>query len=215
MADGIVRSFENIDLYQHDIDMVKRNEWVNDMTIHLHGALIQKKLNKGIKEGKNNILFIPPSTAIFMSFYPDAIVLPCLSDWNVFNAKLVFIPVNNSEAICDEGSHWSLLMWNPGESKNDISEFYHFDSMLGGNRGAAVALSNRLATLYEIRKHNFHSPTTSQQHNCVDCGVFTMANMEYLATHNGDFSELTKTVNQSYVTEFRKQLIDFLLSFDP
>lgn len=170
---------------------------------NIHAKLPSFLMTEKIKS--NKILFVNPSTMILLAFIEDPGELAeALSALELSKKDLIFIPINNnSDATQSGGSHWSLLVFD-----RHHNTFYYFDSAHEMNRVPAAHTAAKLIPLihpelvsgkkqhhgwfnlgghHSDEKPKFHIANAPQQENGYDCGVFTVAIAELIASADHPF----------------------------
>lgn len=106
-----------------------------------------------------------------------------LEPLNIRSAKYLFIPVNDSTTVDildgkkqlknDNGSHWSLLVYEKSTNK-----FYYYDSIKNYNMKAAKSLAEKCSAFLSnstdekaVIETVDNSP---QQQNTYDCTIYTV-----------------------------------------
>ena len=79
----------------------------------------------------------------------------------------IAIPVNNCDPLVNQGSHWSLLIY---DKSNDA--FFHFDSVSGINQSYCHQIISNLAVYLSITNHSFSEIKCATQFNSYDCGIY-------------------------------------------
>ncbi|EAX92794.1 Clan CE, family C48, Ulp1-like cysteine peptidase [Trichomonas vaginalis G3] len=198
--------FENISIYDTDINIIKNNEWVSARLVHLAGRKIELENLTKTDDQHKNIMFYPPNTLLGLRFFPEPFVHPIVENFNVFEARYVFLPFHNGTSGSDSGSHWCLLVWDTHYSPNEVSQFYYFDSMASSTYNLAKKECALICKYYGVREFEFLEKPSPQQQNVYDCGMFMIANIEYLAK-NMDFDNLCSNVSQNSVSQLRKDFV--------
>jgi sentrin-specific protease 8 len=157
----------------------------------------------------NKVLFMNPSTMILLAFIEDPHELAeALSDLQLSKRDLVFIPINNNSDVTQAGgSHWSLLIF-----ERHHNTFYYLDSAHEMNRLPASHTAAKLVPLLhpelvnpkknhsskglfhfgsphvgDDKQTRFHIVNSPQQDNGYDCGVYTIASAELIASADHPF----------------------------
>eukprot|EP01133_Synstelium_polycarpum_P016660 gene16660-19798_t len=146
-------------------------------------------------------------------------------DPRIVDKNIVFIPINNNTDpnVVAGGSHWSLLVF-----VKQANTFYHYDSMRGSNRHAALSVARKLSVLLRsggdkgdvVMLERKQSP---QQSNCYDCGLYVLSNVELLSNlfiaspPESSFaitdqieSTLTTTIVPYYVANKRQTILNII-----
>lgn len=199
----VIYSFENISVYESDVDRLKSCEWINDTLLYLAGRKIEIKYQKEIEENHKNFMFYPPNTLELVRFIDKSMVLDIIKYWNVFNSKYVFLPLNDGGFGNDQGSHWSLVIWDTQFSPNEINFFYNFDSIGGTATRMAKSVCKQLCNYYGVSSFKFFAPRSPQQDNSYDCGLFVVAIIEYVAK-NMDLENIKQNISQKLVSQLRE-----------
>lgn len=204
-----IACLRDVAIQQHDIDTIaKPHSWVNDAIIHIYGRIVEKKVNESDLDNKP-ILFVAPCTVQFLRFFQvDDEVQDCIQSLKIENFKSVFFPITNGTSFTSTGNHWCLLILLPSKRT-----FLYCDSIRNnGNIPMAKSLIKRLKTFLNYKKTDLVIMDLPNQKNSYDCGVFIMSYMEYFAEH-GNFDGIEKSVDQSKMSEFRKNYTQQILNF--
>lgn len=196
-------AFENLEIYDDDFSRITNNDWLNDELIHLAGRKIEIQANKNCPEDHLNVMFYPPTTLHLLRMIGKDMASEVTKYWNVFKAKYVLLPLNNSESKASSGSHWSLIVWDTQYSPNEENTFYYYDSLGSSSLSIAKKVVCQLCEYYGVAVHKFISPKSPQQSNSYDCGVFTIAIIEYIG-RTMDLDNIIPNVSQTTVTQLRK-----------
>lgn len=197
-----IYTFENWTIYEDDYKKITGDDWLNDELIGLAGRKLEIQANKDCAENHLNVLFYPPNTLYLLRMIQKEMASEVTQYWNVFKAKYVFLPLYDSENCASEGSHWSLIVWDTQYSPNEENKFYHFDSLGCSSTRVARKVAKQLCEYYGVNVHRFFSPKSPQQNNSYDCGMFTIAIMEYIAK-SMDLDKIVPNVSQQTVTQLR------------
>lgn len=209
----VLKSIEDVEVYQCDIDTLRPHMWINDHVIHFHGRMLEKSTQSP------KILFIPPCSGQYIRFIPNP--NDYFEKLHPQNYSIVFIPITNGTSLTCVGCHWSLLVWYP--HGRDISlmdsnntelkgEFSILDS-LGPNIQLAQSVANKFALFYNFTIH-ISKMNVPYQTNGYDCGVYLMAFEEYLANHNGNIDEIHSLITPDYITSLRSRILQDILQYE-
>ena len=190
-------SYENLTIYQYDIDTLNIGSWINDVIIHYFGIILENTYNQENQKFK----FIPPCTVQYIRFEDIELVKKINNDNNFFqNFQIIFFPITNGTSYINTGNHWSLLVL---EINFEKTKFYHYDS-LGSNIDIAKKISKRIKNIFNFKKSRFENINCPKQENGYDCGVYLMCYAKKICENNGELINCINTINQNDVTEFRK-----------
>lgn len=138
-------------LHQFDVEYLLDNEWLSDSIISLFYCFLQNTQGfqnyKLINESDHKKIYLMPATFCFLLLNHDAPhqlreVMPT----ELFEADVIFCPVNDNVDFGDVegGSHWSLLVVEPKNSKS-----YGYDSMDRANDTEMKKLTKKMQKIFE------------------------------------------------------------------
>mmetsp|Transcript_8985 Transcript_8985/g.10459 ORF Transcript_8985/g.10459 Transcript_8985/m.10459 type:complete len:234 (-) Transcript_8985:156-857(-) len=214
-----VLSYHDSVLYASDVALIEQSNWLNDHCILFWFQVLEydeqvwldnESPGQGSQQYKTvDILFLQPASAFMIQFLSANELLVGTED-NVFltikDKELVFIPVvGNADMNAGGGSHWSLLVYHN-------EKFYHLDSSNGSNRFTARSLASRfISLLSNVKNLNFLTINSApQQSNSYDCGVFVLANAEYIAANYLKSGKLVFPTSDAHVVGKRKQMLQVI-----
>ncbi|KAF6208548.1 hypothetical protein GE061_017006 [Apolygus lucorum] len=180
-----VLSFHDSLLYESDVELLDGPYWLNDSIIGFYMEYIEKEVYTDL-----GIAFLRPEITQCLKLSPPSELPLFLDPLNFKDKSLAVMPLND----CDNpstvgGSHWSLLTY----SKNDDC-FYHLDSSQGSNAQQARILAGKVSNyLGGPDEPSYRAPSSLQQSNSYDCGVFVLCNMDNVIKHflrNGTLENL-------------------------
>lgn len=162
-------------------------------------------------EGMGEILLIDPATVQMFQFLSNEEIKSLLSELNVGEKKLVLIPINDNEnPLSVGGTHWSLLMYN---REKTLDCLYHLDSIHRGNFSHCKKVAQKLTQLFDQTSLNvIEMSDIYKQTNSYDCGMFLLANAEYLLRKQLNLPE--EKVDQNKVNELRNEIIGMVENDD-
>jgi len=143
------------------------DKWIDDDIIN---SYFYEMSNCG---SKDDILFLGPAQTQSIKLGSVESVIEVLAATTYYSCKYVFFCVNNSN-VADKwgtGSHWSFLFVD-----KDKSEAYHFDSLSGMNRAAAL----RVAANLNIPGTSIFEMSCQQQKNGFECGINVILNAKFV-----------------------------------
>lgn len=156
----------------------------------------------------NDILFINPSIVFLVNFVESDELGAILSDLDLVNKKIIFIPINdNADINRSGGSHWSLLVWNIEQSC-----FHYFDSMSNYNLQSAKRTKTVFEKALKMKDQKFEIVKCPQQNNSYDCGVYTLYFAELTAKNmecwkeTDNISKTISIINDSNVRKKRDEI---------
>ena len=201
MGDKVVLSYHNSLLRKSDVDLLSGPHWLNDQLI---GFWLEYLENKPELVNDSICLLSPEVVQLIkLGTQDDSSML--LESLNINSKKLIVLPVNDSTSVDQPGgTHWSLLVYDCLKK-----QFYHLDSMGGGNYHHAkkIARNMNLVSTTEIIELE-----CTQQRNSWDCGVFVCCHVEHLVSHclfNQDVGSIPP-VSQKVVNQYRTLMLDVI-----
>eukprot|EP01122_Echinamoeba_exundans_P008967 TRINITY_DN3063_c0_g1_i1.p1 TRINITY_DN3063_c0_g1~~TRINITY_DN3063_c0_g1_i1.p1 ORF type:complete len:242 (+),score=43.76 TRINITY_DN3063_c0_g1_i1:40-765(+) len=221
MEEEAIVTYVDTTIFQSDLDVLDPGCWLNDKIIGFYFDFLTTEKIKS-----NKILFMNPSTMILLAFIEDPQELAeALSDLQLSKRDLVFIPINNNSDVTQAGgSHWSLLVF-----ERHHNTFYYIDSAHEMNRVPASHTATKLVPLLHPELQNakkshsnkglfnfgsphsgdertrFHVVNSPQQENGYDCGVYTIASAELIASTDHPFKNLEELLKKNITPKFVTQ----------
>mmetsp|Transcript_14761 Transcript_14761/g.27765 ORF Transcript_14761/g.27765 Transcript_14761/m.27765 type:complete len:266 (+) Transcript_14761:4137-4934(+) len=210
MPNNLILNYHDACIYESDLNLLLKNEWLNDACINYGMTRLSTCLEDKCTNGHGHdspliMKFLDPSVISYFMFQltphdPDDIEEfsgLCLS-WGFAEASetsiptILLLPINDHHSQqgvsyksgCYNGYHWSLMM--VVKIQNRVY-YLHFDSSPGYNCLAAEAVSRRIT--YMILQNGCGSMQLDQpileckvpkQMNGYDCGIHVLITAEIL-----------------------------------
>jgi sentrin-specific protease 8 len=195
----IVINYNDALIFGRDLALFEsKTAWLNDACIFYQLARLQQQYDPSAQA----LLFLDPAVVSFLmhQVQDEDEMRDFASGYHHFRrTKRILVPINDNMGSSHWqtpglGSHWSLLVVILPLAKVS-SRFFHFDSVVGSNRGAAQAVACKLYQAIQLAKQwsNFNEQggtlettvlmdecTAPQQKNGFDCGMHVLANAEVL-----------------------------------
>lgn len=125
--------------------------------------------------------------------------------------KFLFFPVNDNDRDKEGGTHWSLLVYSQLENT-----FFNFDSSNNLNSYATNKIIEVLRCVLNCQSATFIThPTSTQQKNSYDCGIFVICNVENIIVHiltgsGGGVRNLREKLNENAVERKREEILGLI-----
>eukprot|EP00246_Nothoceros_aenigmaticus_P005032 TRINITY_DN16843_c0_g1_i1.p1 TRINITY_DN16843_c0_g1~~TRINITY_DN16843_c0_g1_i1.p1 ORF type:complete len:229 (-),score=25.11 TRINITY_DN16843_c0_g1_i1:122-808(-) len=183
--DGPVLSYGPVVLRHLDVDLLKGPHFLNDQIIEFFfHYLTEHNAAASAAEGSDKpapLLLVGPALTFWLLHCPDSDGLKAsIEPMHLPERELLLFALNNNEDVeaAEGGTHWSLLVYS-----RQRNIFEHFDSMSGTNWRQARALFNVIKPVMgpESSSAKLSEPSTPQQENSYDCGVYVMAIAEVIS----------------------------------
>lgn len=148
--------------------------WITDDVIRRYYDAINNSLFPS-----GDVICMNPTIAHGIKVLNDYTHLIDLLD--IQRANYIFIPINDSNSSNEEGSHWSLLIYE----KNNAA-FYHYDSVKAHNLKMAKLTARKMYDYLlnsQAKDMMFVECPTPQQNNSYDCGVYLIILTEYFGSY--------------------------------
>lgn len=192
----LIKTLGDAEVFSVDLETIEDGMRIKDTIIHYYGNLFQQNTNQN---GEKIVRIIPPCTVLFFKFYLNEYDQYSVDHWAPLSFNFVLIPVISVDSPIDPGKHASLLLFKNGY-------FFHIDSHFNTNDKYAREAAKKFSIIFGLGDYKYQVVDSPQQENGYDCGVFTIAFMDYLCKEKGNFEGLKKSINQSFVTNLRHQI---------
>lgn len=172
--DELIVNYNDALVYGRDLKLLENgSDWLNSSVVWFVFQRLQAKQ-------PHNMTFMDPSVLSFFMHQMDD--QEDVEDFaaNLLGNRLV-LAVNDthgSNSSLGTGSHWSLLVFDDGDSS-----WHHFDSSKGHNQAAARVVANKFLSAWKkkttstvsLNCDTFTEWDVPQQTNGYDCGVHMLA----------------------------------------
>ncbi|EPX72295.1 NEDD8 protease Nep2 [Schizosaccharomyces octosporus yFS286] len=163
-------------LRKDDVDHFNPGYWILDTNIDFYyEILVRQVLLKQSPENRGQIYLLRPAMVFFLAQAPDPADIVSALPPAMFNAKFIFLPINDTnECGIESGSHWSLLVISVEKGLG-----WYYDSMSNGNTNDCNLALKNLGILFN-REFRIRHMKTPQQINHCDCGLHVCENTRIL-----------------------------------
>lgn len=193
-----ILTFGDCTITQPDLDLAKSpTSWFNDSLLSFYLELLSPR------SSSQNISLLSPSAAFALRYLdPQELLASGRPDTNVYRAalrsRLVLIPLNNAQRETQNGTHWSLLVF-------DGNRTVHVDSMREVNARVAGETTEAVRKLFGMKELRCEElKDAPQQENGCDCGVFVLMNVQNLVGREED----KVVLDRKGAVEFRKRVAE-------
>ena len=177
MANPLLFTYDDVSIYQGDLDTLKPGQWLNDQIISFSMARIEKTLH----DSGTAVRFLDASLVSCLRLQLDDDdeddTKGFVEGIGLTTSSAVVVPLTNRTSMDTHSTHWSLLYI---DLNDDLA--LHLDSHHNYNHGAAeMATSDIYQLLKRAEVPEVIDVKCPQQENGYDCGIFTILHAQCLA----------------------------------
>ncbi|KAJ7557525.1 hypothetical protein O6H91_05G130400 [Diphasiastrum complanatum] len=170
-----VLSYGDVLLRRGDVELLGGPYYLNDHIIEFFFCYLASSPASPSDSSSDPVLLVGPSITFWLMHCPDPDGLrAAIAPLKLRDRQLVLFAVNNNEDVEEAGggSHWSLLAYDRRQNV-----FNHYDSMKGMNWRHADDFISIVKPFLGSKASaaRLVEPSSPQQENGYDCGVYVMA----------------------------------------
>lgn len=143
MANRPLICYDNVDIYERDLNMLNSGCWLNDSCINYWFRKLDKKF------ANSAVALLDPTVVSFLVIQAtDEDELEELeSSLQLSDKTWIVAPCTNSGSFSQASSHWSLLLYHNVNKENNNNCFFHFDSCGLYNSSASLQVAKKMALM--------------------------------------------------------------------
>ncbi|EQC40895.1 hypothetical protein SDRG_01960 [Saprolegnia diclina VS20] len=168
--------FHDAQLYERDLALFPRNQWLNDAAVHFYLTMIHYEMCGGA----DDVLLMDPAVASCMLLQCDdpEDLADLANGLDLHTKALVLLPVNDRSSFASQGTHWALLVY-----RQATNAFEFYDSSSNHNIDSAYELARvlLLALGQDPATATVQAMACAQQTNGVDCGIYACLTAEWIS----------------------------------
>ncbi|MFH4975679.1 hypothetical protein AB6A40_002388 [Gnathostoma spinigerum] len=203
-------SYEDVYLYQRDIDTLKEGQWLGDKVLsfavrYLYNTVLTDEMKEKIE------VLDAAFCQLLKLVSPTEIQVLCENLSLDRKDHVLFILNDENDPDRSGGTHWSLLIYSRGANHLKL-----YDSLPNPSTSAALMLSQKMVKILNLPKADVLIEPCCKQQNSSDCGLYVIAFVQKFLENTVKHLECSRlNIDQSYRSrKFWIDLIENLASHD-
>ncbi|EAX92446.1 Clan CE, family C48, Ulp1-like cysteine peptidase [Trichomonas vaginalis G3] len=163
------------------------------------------KLRNKFKDHPKSFYFMEPNISSFIFDKSVEFSRDFMKTRDVKSNDIVFIFLYNN-------AHFSLLCYMPKMKKQC---FIHLDSLKNAHHQYALEFTNKFINIFEAKcnpKTAFAELGCPQQNNDYDCGIYSCAFVDLIASNFTFNKKIFETITPTYISKLRGELFSTITS---
>ena len=144
MANRPLICYDDIDIYERDLNMLNSGCWLNDSCINYWFRKLDKKF------ANCTVALLDPTVVSFLVIQAtdDDEIEELASSLQLRKKNWIVAPCTNSESFSQTSSHWSLLLFHNNFDGKGNQCYFCFDSCGLHNNAASLQVAKKISLMF-------------------------------------------------------------------